>query len=74
MAASTAKIAARDQRKARKRAFREQRRRERRCFFVRPFGHEYVDGACVECGRPIVTSLSSMPRAVPATDPWSDRG
>lgn len=51
MTRSTAKVAARDQRKAHRKALREQRRRERRCFFMRPFGHEYVGRSCIECGR-----------------------
>lgn len=51
MKRSTAKDAARDQRKAHRKAVREQERQERRCFFMRPFGHEYVGGICIECGK-----------------------
>lgn len=53
MARSTAETAARDQRKATKGALRAQRRLELRCFWTKPFGHEYVDGFCfcIECGQ-----------------------
>jgi hypothetical protein len=53
MRTSSAKLAARDQRKAQMRERRVERRSERQCFWTWPLGHEYVGDACVECGRPI---------------------
>jgi hypothetical protein len=52
MRTSSAKLAARDQRRAQMRERRVERRSERQWFWTWPLGHEYV-GACVECGRPI---------------------
>lgn len=54
------KIHASDQRKMHKRDERKQKRLQRRCFFTRPWGHEYVwllneadlkERRCIACGK-----------------------
>lgn len=62
------KGAMRDQRKAETRAAREQRKRQRRCWWTRPFGHEYVELAdedgrehkvCVSCEKPYPSATAT---------------